>query len=137
MNAIGNQSGLLVWLVYFLAKAGIAAFLLAGLYFVISHIPERGKKFIEGMFSDGGSPSFSRVATAVLLACMIWWDTYFLYKTLALIAAGHQISIKEAMPDFFGQIAFVAMIYGVNVTGSTLAKFSNAAATDAQKQPQQ
>jgi|GEM_PF-3144590 len=123
-SAIGNQSGLVVWLVYFLAKAGIAAFLLAGLYFVLSHIPERGKKFLEGVFSDGGNPSFSRVATAVLLTACLWWDTYFLYK-------------MKALPDFGGQIAFVTLIYGVNVAGSTVAKFSNAATADANKQPQQ
>ena len=123
-SAIGNQSGLLIWLVYFLAKAGIAAFLLAGLYFVLGHIPERGKKFIEGVFSDGGNPSFSRVATAVLLTACLWWDTYFLYK-------------MKALPDFGGQIAFVTLIYGVNVAGSTVAKFSNAATADANKQPQQ
>ena len=121
-HAIGDQSGLLVWLMYFLAKAGIAGFLLAGLYWILSRIPERGKKFIEGVFSDAGTPSFSRVATAVLLAACIWWDTYFLYK-------------MKALPDFGGQIAFVTLIYGVNVAGSTVAKFSDAAKTEAEKKP--
>jgi hypothetical protein len=113
---IGNQSGLIIWLVYFLAKAGIAAFLLAGLYFVLSRIPERGKKFLEGVFSDNGSPSFSRVATAVLLTACIWWDTYFLYKL-------------KVLPDFGGQIAFIGLLYGLNVAS----KFSPAATVEAQK----
>jgi len=119
ISAIGNQSGLLVWLVYFLAKASVATFLIAILYFALGRIPERGKKFIEGVFSDEGTPSFSRVASAFLLMACIWWDTYFLTKL-------------HAMPDFGGQITFVSLIYGMNVAGRTAAKFSAAAKAEAE-----
>jgi len=101
-----NKSELLTWLVYFLAKSGVAMFLLSLFYLALARIPERGKAFISGVFSDGGNPSFSRVATAVVLIACIWWDTYFLYKT-------------RTLPDFGGQIAFVSLIYGLNVAGST------------------
>ena len=120
ISAIGNQSGLVVWLVYFLAKASVCAFILAALYWILSRIPERGKKFTEGIFSDAGNPSFSRVATGVLLICCIWWTTYLVYK-------------NKAMPDLGGQIAFISLIYGVNVAGSTVAKFSDAAKVEAEK----
>jgi len=120
ISTIGHKADLLTWLVYFLAKSGVAMFLLSLLYLAFSRMPERGKVFISGVFSDAGNPSFSRVATAVLLLACIWWDTYLIYK-------------NKAIPDFGGQIAFVSLIYGMNVAGATVAKFSDAAKVEAEK----
>lgn len=106
-----GEHGLLVWLVYFLAKASVGACLGIAAYWILKHIPERGLRFIEGVFSDGGNPSFSRVATAVLLCACMWWDTYFLYE-------------NKTMPDFTGQVFFIGTLYGVNIAGSAASKFA-------------
>jgi hypothetical protein len=107
-----GEHGLLIWLVFFLTKAAAVACLCAAFYRVLKHLPEGGQKFIAGVFSDGGSPSFSRVATGLLLIFCLWWDTYFLYR-------------NGAMPDFTGQVLFLGTIYGVNVAGSAASKFAD------------
>lgn len=110
-----GEHGLLVWLVFFLTKAAVGTCAGYAVYWVLKRLPDGGQKFIEGVFSDGGSPSFSRVATGVLLCACIWWDTYFLYR-------------NGTMPDFTGQVFFLGTIYGVNVAGSAASKFADKAA---------
>lgn len=67
--------------------------------------------FWRGVFCEAdGVPSFSRVATAVVVAFAVGWTT-------ALVRLNH------ALPDFAGLSCFIGTLYGVN-------KISNAFGRD-------
>ena len=58
--------------------------------------------FWRGVFSEpDGTPSFSRVATAVIVGFAVGWVT-------ALVRANHQL------PDFGGLVLLIGALYGVN-----------------------
>ncbi len=58
--------------------------------------------FWRGVFSESdGTPSFSRVATAVIVAFAMGWVT-------ALVRANHQL------PEFGGLVLLIGTLYGVN-----------------------
>lgn len=60
------------------------------------------RSFWRGVFSESdGAPSFSRVATAVVVAFAVGWTT-------ALVRLNH------ALPDFAGLSCFIGTLYGVN-----------------------
>jgi hypothetical protein len=65
--------------------------------------------FWRGVFSEmDGTPSFSRVATAVIVAFAMGWVT-------ALVRANHQL------PDFGGLVLLIGALYGVNRFSSAVA----------------
>lgn len=69
------------------------------------------KPFWRGVFSEAdGTPSFSRIATAVFVAFAVGWIT-------SLVRQNH------SLPDFAGLSCFVGTLYGVN-------KISNAIGRD-------
>lgn len=58
--------------------------------------------FWRGVFSEAdGTPSFSRVATAVIVGFAMGWVT-------ALVRVNHQL------PDFGGLVLLIGSLYGVN-----------------------
>ena len=58
--------------------------------------------FWRGVFSEpDGTPSFSRVATAVIVGFAVGWVT-------ALVRTNHQL------PDFGGLVLLIGALYGVN-----------------------
>jgi ABC-type uncharacterized transport system permease subunit len=60
------------------------------------------QSFWRGVFSESdGTPSFSRVATAVIVAFAVGWVT-------ALVRLNHQL------PDFGGLVLLIGALYGVN-----------------------
>ncbi len=66
--------------------------------------------FWRGVFSEAdGSPSFSRIATAVAVAFAVGWTT-------ALVRQNH------ALPDFGGMTCFVGTLYGVNKLASAFGR---------------
>ena len=68
-------------------------------------------KFWRGVFSEpDGSPSFSRVATAVLLAFACGWVTAIVVKHYAL-------------PDFTSLVMFVGVLYGINRGATAIQSF--------------
>jgi hypothetical protein len=71
------------------------------------------KEFVLGVFSDGGAPSFSRVATGVVVGFACGWVTAI-------------VRVTHTLPDFQGLSMFIALIYGVNVAGSVTAKVMTA-----------
>jgi hypothetical protein len=58
--------------------------------------------FWAGVFSDNGSPSFSRIGTAIALLCSCAWVTHIVWQT-------------KALPDFSGVCFFIGTLYGLNV----------------------
>lgn len=58
--------------------------------------------FWRGVFSEvDGTPSFSRVATGLIVAFSLGWVT-------ALVRTNH------SLPDFGGLVLFIGALYGVN-----------------------
>jgi hypothetical protein len=74
---------------------------------------ENSKPFWRGVFSEpDGTPSFSRVATSVIVAFAVGWVT-------ALVRMNHQL------PDFGGLVLLIGALYGVNkVAGAVASKSS-------------
>ena len=68
--------------------------------------------FLEGVFSDNGQPSFSRVGAGFALAFACGWVTAIVWKT-------------HALPDFMGLTMFIGSLYGVNVVGSAFKPKTN------------
>ena len=65
-------------------------------------------KFLLGLFlDDDGAPSFSRMATAVILAFSLGWVTRVVLAT-------------NQLPDMLGLAAFLTALYGSNVLASAI-----------------
>jgi hypothetical protein len=62
------------------------------------------REFIKQAFSDGGTPSVSRVLMALLFLCSIVWITHIVWKTHALPDGG----------ALAGLAAFAVAPYGVH-----------------------
>ncbi len=68
------------------------------------------KAFWRGVFSEpDGTPSFSRVATGLIVAFALGWVT-------SLVRTNH------ALPDFGGLVLFISALYGVNKIGAAVSK---------------
>ena len=64
--------------------------------------------FWRGVFSEpDGTPSFSRVATAVIVAFTMGWVT-------ALVRVNHQL------PEFGGLVLLIGALYGVNKVSAAM-----------------
>lgn len=61
--------------------------------------------FWRGVFSDNGQPSFSRIFTGILVAASIVWVSMIVWR-------------DHKLPDFGGLIAFVPVLYFINVGGN-------------------
>jgi len=106
-----SQNQLLVWLVYVLTKTAVVATVAAVLYWGLERTSPAFKEFMRGVFSDGGTPSFSRVATGCLVLACLGMDGYLVVR-------------NHTFPDVGGQVLLIGTLYGVNVAGSTASKFS-------------
>jgi hypothetical protein len=67
------------------------------------------KEFIMGVFSDSGQPSFSRVATGLIVAFSCGWVTHIVWHS-------------HTLPDFAGLALFIGTLYGANIAGNVLNK---------------
>ena len=67
-------------------------------------------RFWRGIFSESdGTPSFSRLATAVVVAFAVGWTTEL-------------VSHNHALPDFAGLSCFIGTLYGVNRLSAALSR---------------
>jgi hypothetical protein len=67
-------------------------------------------RFWRGVFSESdGSPSFSRIATAVVVAFAVGWTSEL-------------VRLNHALPDFGGMTCFVGTLYGVNKLSAALGR---------------
>ena len=77
-----------------------------------------GAPFWRGAFSESdGTPSFSRVATAVIVGFSMGWVT-------ALVRVNHQL------PDFGGLVLLIGALYGVNKVSAAVAGRNGATRPD-------
>ena len=60
------------------------------------------QSFWRGVFCEtDGTPSFSRVATGLIVAFALGWVTHLVWH-------------NNALPDFAGLVMFIGALYGVN-----------------------
>jgi len=67
------------------------------------------KAFWLGVFSDGSSPSFSRVATGFLLLISGYWITHLVIK-------------NSTIPDVAGVVLLISTLYGINTLPKVVEK---------------
>jgi len=69
-------------------------------------------EFWQGVFSEPeDGPSFSRIATGILVLASIFWITYVVVKT-------------RAIPDLSGVALFIMALYGANKFTTAITKFA-------------
>lgn len=62
----------------------------------------KGVRWVKGIFSESdGKASFTRIATAFLIAAAIVWVTRLVW-------------VNHALPDFGGLTLFISTLYGLN-----------------------
>jgi len=103
------MSDFLFWLAKLLLKVGVATAFLTVLYWLFSRMSDGAKAFWTGVFSDAGTPSFSRVATAIMVVAAIVWISFIIY-------------FKREIPDVGGVVLLIGTLYGINVAGTAAAK---------------
>lgn len=103
------HSYLFFWLIKVLVRSITITFIVALLYFLVSKMSPGAKAFWIGVFSDDGTPSFSRVATGLLILACIVWDSFLVFH-------------NGTLPDFSGQALLIGTPYGLNVGGKAIAK---------------
>jgi hypothetical protein len=101
----------LTLLIKALTYGAFISFALAMLYFLLSRMSPGAKAFWTGVFSDDGNPSFSRVATMIILVACLVWDTYIVFYL-------------RTVPDLASQALFLGTPYGLNVGGKAIGKFA-------------
>jgi len=99
---------LLYWLAKLLGHAGVAAALLWLFYFMAGHMSPGGKAFWTAVFSDGGIPSWSRIASGAIVAFGLGWISFL-------------VIANRAMPDLSGIALLIGTPYGINVAGKAAA----------------
>jgi hypothetical protein len=67
------------------------------------------RNFLQGLFSESGQASFSRVGTFVALISACIWVSRIVWKT-------------GALPGLEGLTFFIASLYGLGKVGETIAK---------------
>ena len=107
------------WLVKFLIRTGTVTLALCALYWLVSKMSERAKTFWIGIFSDGGCPSFSRVASALILVNCLAWDALYVYSTMH----GHGGIQLPNWEHCSAQALLIGTPYGLNVGGKTISSF--------------
>jgi len=100
----------LFWLAKLLLKFGVGGLLVGALYWFFSQMSDGAKRFWTGVFSDNGVPSFSRVATALILIAAVTWISYIVY-------------FKREIPDVGGVAILIGTLYGLNVAGNAASRF--------------
>lgn len=103
---------LVLWVIKTLTYGFVAALFLFTLYAMISRMSEGAKTFWVGVHSDGGQPSWSRVASSVLLVCAIVWVSFVIYRTVSV-------------PDVGGIVMLISSPYGINVFGKAGSMLAN------------
>ena len=99
----------LFWLAKLVLKTSVGGLLLLSLYWFFNRMSDGAKTFWTGVFSDGGSPSFSRVATALIAIAAVIWISYIVW-------------FKREIPDVGGVVLLIGTLYGINVAGTAAAK---------------
>lgn len=65
--------------------------------------------FWRGVFSDNNQPSFSRVASGLIVAFSCGWVSHLVWH-------------NHELPDFAGLCLLVGTLYGLNVVKNSIAK---------------
>lgn len=88
-------------------RAAIVGVFIAVLYWMAEHMSPGAASFWKGVLSDSGNPSWSRVASSLLLIACVTWDTVFLFRT-SMLPDGGTLS---------AQALFISSPYLINTGG--------------------
>lgn len=106
------MDNLIAWVTRASVHTAWISLVLAFVYWLISKMSPGAKAFWTGVFSDEGVPSFSRVATGILVIACVVWDSYIYF-------------VNHAPPDFAGQALLIGTPYGLNVGTKAISKIRN------------
>jgi hypothetical protein len=70
------------------------------------------RKFLNQLFSEAGTASFSRVGTSLALFCSCAWISTIVWRT-------------SALPSLDGVTFFIASLYGLGKAGETVQRVLN------------
>lgn len=77
------------------------------------------KTWLRKLFSDDGAVSFSRVATAIITAFVLGWDTSYVVEAWKLHKLGVDIHLIPDAAVFAAQAGFISALYvGNKVSGA-------------------
>jgi len=85
------------------------------------------------LFSDDGAVSFSRVATAVITAFVLGWDTSYVIEAWKIHKLGVDIRLLPDAAVFAAQAGFISALYVGNKVSGAIAG-SDSGNNDANKQ---
>ena len=98
-----------------LIRAVIIAVFVWLAYWMGEHMSPDAAAFWKGVLSDSGNPSWSRVASSILLIACIVWDTRFLFTSGTLPNGG----------DLTSQALFISSPYLINTSGKAVMMLKN------------
>jgi hypothetical protein len=104
-----------LWALFVLAKFLVGLLIGGSVYWVVMKMSPGAREFWVGVFSDSGTPSFSRVATGLVVVCACAWISYLVY-------------VNHGPPEVGGIVLLIGTLYGINIAGSTTAKVANSVA---------
>lgn len=107
MNSFLHHHQFLFFNLVLLIRAAMIAVFVWLAYEMASHMSADAANFWKGVLSDSGVPSWSRVASSLLLIACITWDTIFLFRTGTLPDSG----------SLTAQALFMSSPYVINTTG--------------------
>lgn len=77
------------------------------------------REWLTKLFSDSGTVSFSRVATAVITSFVLGWDTSYVIEAWKIHKMGVEIGLLPGAAVFAAQAGFISALYvGNKVSGA-------------------
>jgi hypothetical protein len=95
---------LLYWVIKLVVHMAVTGAALALLYFMVSRMNAGAREFWVGVFSDSGTPSWSRVASGLIVLLGVIWVSFLVF-------------VNHALPDMSGLALLIGVPYGLNVVG--------------------
>jgi hypothetical protein len=106
------QSHLGFWLIRLVTNAVFGVCVLTTMYWLVSKMSPGAKQFWLGVMSDSGQPSWSRVASSIIVLFGCIWTTFLVY-------------VNHVMPDVSGLALLIGVPYGLNVIGKSATMIAN------------
>jgi len=110
MNHFLHEHGVIYFHLILLIRLIMAALFVALAYWMAEHMSPEAAIFWKAVLSDSGNPSWSRVASSLLLIACVVWDTRFLFTTNALPDGG----------SLSAQALFISSPYLINTSGKAV-----------------
>lgn len=107
MEQFFHHHGEIYFHLILILRAIIIGLFIAALYWMGEKMSPEAAAFWKGVLSDQGNPSWSRVASSLLLVACVMWDTIYLLRMNQLTDGG----------TLSAQALFISSPYLINTTG--------------------